>query len=187
MSILIALLMSVGSLAAVTPPKDVVQDIFTRAGSPEIATDNAKQAEVNNLVNFDALATAALGKQAKSVPAKERQWFRDTLREIITRTVYPKAPDFLKEVKITYDTVQEKGSSATVNSSVQNKADLTEVQYRMEKSPDGWKVVDVSISGLSWVESIQDQVRDVLKKKQWKGLKDAMNKKLEELKAGKST
>jgi len=187
MSILLALVVSVSSFAALTNPKEVVQDIFTRASTPEIAKDAAQQTAVNDLVDFDALASSALGKQGKAVPAKERQWFRDTLKEIITRTVYPKAPDFLKDVKITYDAVQEKGAKATVNSQVQNKADLTDVQYQMEKAKDGsWRVVDISISGLSWVESIQDQVRDVLKKKQWKGLKEAMNKKLNELKAGQA-
>jgi ABC-type transporter MlaC component len=187
MSIFWALVISVNSLAAVADPKAVVQDIFTRASIPEIAKDAGQQKAVNELVDFEALANSALGKQAKAVPAKEREWFRDTLKEIITRTVYPKAPDFLKDVKITYDAVQEKGAKATVISQVQNKADLTDVQYRMEKTKDGaWRVVDISISGLSWVESIQDQVRDVLKKKQWKGLKEAMNKKLGELKAGQA-
>lgn len=186
MNILIALAVGIQALAASTSPKEVVQDIFARASASEISSDASKQSEVNNLVDFDALAKAALGKNSKAVPKAEQQWFRDTLREIITRTVYPKAPEFLQGVKITYDAVQEKGTKATVSSTVQNKADLTDVQYRMEKAADGsWKVVDVAISGLSWVDSIQDQVRDVLKKKQWKGLKEAMNKKLAELKSGK--
>lgn len=187
MNIFIALIFSVMSSASIANPKDVVQDIFARASSPEIASDSAMQTEINRLVDFDALANSALGRNAKSIPKAEQQWFRDTLREIITRTVYPKAPEFLKDVKISYDNVKESGGKATVSSSVQNKADLTDVLYQMRKSTDGsWKVVDVSISGLSWVESIQDQVRDVLKKKQWKGLKEAMNKKLAELKSGKS-
>ncbi len=185
---ILSLLFTLPILAAITSPQEVVKDIFAKASLPEVAVDHSKQSEINSLVDFDALAKAALGKEAKALPAKEVQWFRQTLQEIITRTVYPKAPDFLKDVKITYDSVQEKAGKAVVISSVQNKADLTDVVYRMQKNKDGvWKVVDVSISGLSWVESIQDQVRDVIKKKKWQGLKDAMNKRLNELKSGKTT
>lgn len=184
---ILAILLAVNSFAAIASPQNVVENIFTAASSPEIAANAAKQNEVNSFVDFDALAKAALGREGKTVPAKEFVWFRDTLKEIITRTVYPKAPDFLKDVKITYDAVKEKGTKATVTSSVQNKSDFTDVQYQMQKSGETWKVVDVSISGLSWVESINEQVRDVLKKKKWKGLKDAMNKKLGELKGGNAT
>jgi ABC-type transporter MlaC component len=187
MNLMISLIWAACSWGAIASPQDVVKDIFSRAGAPEIASDPEKQAAVNALVDFETLARSALGREARTVPPKEFQWFRNTLQEIITRTVYPKAPDFLKGVKISYEAAVERGNRATVSSSVQNKADFTEVQYRMQKGDDGiWRVVDVSISGLSWVESIQDQVRDTVRRRQWKGLKDAMNKRLNELKAGSS-
>lgn len=170
----------------VAEPQKVVEEIFAKSSATEIATNADKQKEVNDLVDFTALAKSALGRSSKGVSAKEVAWFKQTLQEIITRTVFPKAPDFLNGVQITYDSVEEKGNSATVKSTVQNKADLTEVNYKLSKNKEGqWKVVDVSISGISWVDSINDQVRDVVKKKRWKGLKDAMNKRLDEIKAGK--
>lgn len=181
------LLWSVQATAAIADPKAVVEDIFAKASVASIASDREKQAEVNAHVDFDALATAALGTQKKTIPAKEYQWFRSTLQEIITRTVYPEAPDFLAGVKIQYDSVEKKGGHTLVKSTVQQKADLTEVSYKLAPSGDSWKVVDVSISGVSWVDSIRDQVRDTVKKKQWKGLKDAMNKRLKELKDGKTS
>lgn len=188
MKLFLALLLwSAQAVAAIADPKSVVEDIFAKASAPSIATDREKQAEVNAHVDFDALATAALGAQKKKIPAKEYQWFRSTLQEIITRTVYPEAPEFLSGVKIQYDTVEAKSGYTLVKSTVQQKADLTEVSYKLEPSGESWKVVDVSIAGVSWVESIRDQVRDTVKKKQWKGLKDAMNKRLKELKDGKSS
>jgi ABC-type transporter MlaC component len=165
----------------------VVQEIFQKAGAPEVATDSAKQNEVNAYVDYDVLARAALGKEGSKVSAQEFAWFRDTLKEIIGRTVYPKAPDFLKDVKISYDAVELKGEKATVKSTVQNKADLTDVSYRLALSKEkGWKVVDVSISGQSWVESIRDQVSQVIKKHKWAGLKVKMTKRLNDLRSGKA-
>lgn len=174
------------SAAASAEPKEVVQDIFARAGVPEAATDLAKQNEISAHVDFDQLAKSALGKEFKKASAADYKWFRDTLKEIITRTVYPKAPDFLKDVKIVYNEVDTKGDKSKVKSTVQNKADLTDVDYQLGKNKGGeWKVIDVSISGQSWVESIQEQVIDAIKKKKWKGLKDAMSRRLSDIKAGK--
>ena len=169
-------------------PVDMVKKIFDLAGRPEVATEPAKQAEVNAFVDFDALARAALGAQAKAQPAAEFAWFRDTLKDIIGRTVYPKAPDFLSGVKITYKTSQASSAkTAKVLSSVQNKADITDVDYKLAAEKDGsWKVADVAISGQSWVDSIREQVNSVIKKKKWKGLKENMNRRLNELKAGKA-
>lgn len=163
-------------------PQAVVEAIFAKAAQPAVAKDPALQGEINQLVDFDKLAKSALGKQA--VSAADRAWFRDTLREILTLTVYPKAPEFLGGVKISYAQTEEKGNAATVKSTVQNKADLTDVHYRLEKGPAGWRVVDISIAGLSWVDSIRDQVRDTVKKKKWKGLKEAMSRRLADLRAG---
>ena len=139
---------------------------------------------MNALVDFDALARAALGKQKAS--PDDFAWFRNTLQEIIARTVYPKAPDFLSGVKITYNAVDTKGEKAKVKSTVQNKADLTDVDYELAQEKGAWRVVDVAISGQSWVESIREEVGKVLKKSKWKGLKEKMNKRLNDLKSGKA-
>lgn len=181
------LFLPLSAMAAIQKPQEVVQDIFAKASAPEVATSPAKQEEINSAVDFNALAKAALGKNAKTASAKDFEWFRSTLQEIISRTVYPKAPDFLKGVKINYEDVKETAKGATVKSTVQNKADLTDVEYKLEKGTNGaWRVVDVSISGVSWVESIREQVTDVIKKKKWAGLKDAMTRRLNDLKAGKA-
>ena len=101
--------------------------------------------------------------------------------------VYPKAPEFLKGTKITFNADEVKGQRAKVKSTVQNKADLTDVDYELaNEGQKGWLVTDVSISGQSWVESIRDEVAKVLKKNKWAGLKQKMTKRLNELKSGKS-
>lgn len=175
----------VAMAAMVSGPQAVVQEIFAKTSVDLISTNLQKQEEVNAFVDFSTLAESALGKEKKKILPKEVQWFKDALKEIITRSVYPKAPSFLKDVKINYQSVEEVGSTAIVKSVVQNKADLTEVNYKLAKiDSGGWKVVDVSISGLSWVESISSQVKEVVQKKKWKGLKDAMNKRLATLRAG---
>jgi ABC-type transporter MlaC component len=163
-------------------PQQVVEAIFAKASMPEIAVNPTTQGEVNALVDFAALSRSALGRQTKGLSSADIAWFQKTLQEIITKTVYPKAPDFLKGVSISYESTQLRGKVAVVKSSVQNKADLTDVHYRLAQQKDGsWRVVDVSIAGLSWVDSIGDQVRETIRQRKWAGLKAAMEKRLAEL------
>lgn len=92
--------------ASISDPKGVVEEIFARASVPEITSDDEQQRLVSSYVDFQALASAALGTERKRVAPKDFDWFRLTLQEIITRTVYPKAPEFLSGVKIQYDAVE---------------------------------------------------------------------------------
>ncbi len=168
--------------AADMSPQDTVKDIFARAADPLVATDLAKQAEISKQVDFGSLAKGALGDEAKKLSTKELAWFGDTLMKIITLTVYPKAPDFLKDVKIEYGSDAQTDELFQVHSTVQNKSDLTDVVYFLKKeSGQGWRVVDISLSGNQWTSVIHDEVMDVLRKKKWKGLKEAMEKRLHTL------
>lgn len=172
--------------AAEKDPKAIVEEIFQHAGQEQVATDTSLQADVNKHVDYEAMARAVTAKV--KVPAGEFDWFQNTLKEIISRTVYPEAPNFLKNVSISYKAVEIDGDNATVHSVVKKKADLTEVNYKLKKQLQSeWRVVDIAIEGESWVGTIRDQVNSTLKKKQWKGLREALSKRLEKLRQGTKT
>ncbi len=167
--------------------KAVVVDIFSQAGKSAVSKDPKLQNKINQQIDFDAMANATLGAAAKGRSARDRAWFRSTLQEIITRTVYPSAPDFLKSVKIKYKKVKLDGKNATVTSTVRSKGERTQVAYTLRQSTDGaWRVVDVAIDGESWVENIREQVRRTLRKRKWSGLQKRMNRRLASLRSGKS-
>lgn len=181
------LLWSGFSSAAVQDPKAVVEEIFAKAADDAVVSDISRQSTINAMVDFDALARGALGKLSGKTSPKDFAWFKETLQSIITLTVYPNAPDFLKGVKISYDQVLLNNDTATVSSTVQKKADLTEVSYILHKGKDGaWRVVDIALDGNSWTESINEQVEEKVRKSGWTGLKTAMEKRLSELKKPKT-
>lgn len=169
------------SFIAFANPQEVVQDIFTKSSQEEVIKNLEKQEEVQKHIDYDTLAKNALGKYYKTTSKKDFDWFKLTLKQIIALTIFPKAPEFLKDVSISYSDVKEKKDKAFVSSQVQNKADFTDVSYDLKKSGEDWVVTDISIAGLSWTDSIRDQVSDVLKKKKWKGLKDLMGARLKKL------
>lgn len=166
-------------------PKAVVEEIFSKAAKQGVAKNPALQTEINRNIDFGRMARQALGKEAEKRSAAELEWFDRTLKEIITRTVYPEAPRFLNAVKISYRDVKVEDGRAKVASVVRQKGETTEVDYKLQQTGEGWRVVDVAIDGESWVDTISEQVRKTLEKRDWAGLKERLNKRLASLKAGK--
>lgn len=185
---LIGILFNV-SEAAKTPtskgPQKVVQEIFEKAGKKQVITSLGLQKEINENVDFKKMAQSVLGKEHDKQSSAEREWFEQTLKEIITRTIYPEAPKFLNKVKIKYKRVKQRGKSARVSSIVRNRGETTEVDYDLQLEDGVWKVVDIAIDGESWVDSISEQVHRTLQKRKWNGLRERLSKKLDSLRSEK--
>lgn len=166
-------------------PKAVVEFIFAKAADRKIQRNSQLQDEINRRIDFSAMAKSALGANAEKRSPQELAWFDRTLKEIITRTIYPEAPKFLESVKITYREVKQSEREAKVASVVRQRGEKTEVDYTLARMGEEWRVVDVAIDGESWVGTIADQVKRTLAKNDWRALETRLNKRLSDLKAGK--
>ncbi len=169
------------SSAMAADPKAIVEIIFDKAKNEIIITDTKAQADINKLVNFNEMAKNALGNKYSTLSKEQIDWFSKTLKEIITKTVYPEAPKFLKEVKITYEGVKIAGGRANIDSVVKKRGEETEVSYHLFQFVNGWQVVDISLDGDSWIDSIKEQVLNALQKHGWVGLKEKLSKRLSDL------
>lgn len=180
--LLLALLL-VPTLCFATTSKEVVEEIFTKAAKPEISKDNTLQTELNALVDYSHMAKEVLGAEFKKRSPSELQWFEKILRDIISLSVYPAAPEFLGKVNITYKEIKEEANKSSISSVVKHKGEETEVSYRLHKQGESWKVYDVALDGESWTDSIRDEVQKILKKEGWNGLKKRLSKRLDTLSA----
>lgn len=175
--------LSASGMAMAEEPKAVVEEIFAKAAKDEVKKDKSLQSSINANVDFTTMARSVLGAEVIKVSSADFDWFRSTLQEIITRTVYPNAPEFLAGVSIKYKDVELKGAKAVVKSEVHNKADTTDVNYTLARGKDGtWKVIDISLDGESWVASIKEQVAETMRSKEWAGLKKQLSERLAKLK-----
>jgi len=174
---------------AATSPKDVVQTIIDRARALD---DKAKHAEnthaIESLVDFHKLALDALGSDASEASAKQKNDIEALLKGIITRTVYPEAPKFFRDVTIAYTAEETGAHGATHITSVVTKGTKrSTVEYWLAPQADGagFKVVDLAIEGERWVENVHEQFDEHIRKKGVAGLIQKMKKRLGELEAGK--
>lgn len=164
-------------------PEVLIKEIFDIAqkGNP---LDNATTMSfLDDRFNYSQMSKTILGKDLLGQSATEVQWFEKSIREIITKTVYPKAPDFLSNVKITYKKTIIDGDKAIVGSTVSKKGEVTDVDYvlMMDKAKNAWRVVDVAIDQESWVQTINEKMSKSYKEKGWKGVKDLLSKRIKEL------
>lgn len=168
-------------------PEDLIKDLFARVGKENLLLNNKTKAEVELHVDFNEMTKVILGQEGPKHSSVELKWFETTIKEIITRSVYPTAPKFLENVLITYKKTRLNNEDAKVFSSVKKKGESTDVDYLLKKIGNDWKVVDVSIDDESWVKTINEKVQKTLKEKGWNGLKDLLNKRLNELKSNKKS
>jgi ABC-type transporter MlaC component len=167
-------------------PEALIQSIFSLAQKDENPLANPKtKAELDNNFDFRLMSLNILGEEAKKRSPADLEWFEKSIKEIITKTVYPKAPDFLHGVKITYKTTVIKENKATVPSVVAKKGEKTDVSYTLVKNAGNWKVIDVSIDDESWVKTINEKLNKTLKEKGWSGVKDLLNTRLKALNTNK--
>lgn len=176
-------LFSLGIFAA--EPEEVIKDIFAKAGKENLLNNPKIKAEVEGHIDFGEMTKTILKDELSKRSAADLKWFETTIKDIITRSVYPSAPKFLDGVKISYKKNQNMGENVKVQSSINKKGEITSVDYLMKKINGDWRVVDVAIDDESWVSTINEKVGKTLKEKGWNGLKDLLNKRLKELKSGK--
>lgn len=180
-TLLLLLPVFVKAQTADVAPEMLIQNIFTLAQKENPLNNPKLKTELDSHFDYKQMSFNILGTEAKKRSAADLQWFEGSIKEIITKTVYPKAPEFLRGVKITYGNTLIDGNKATVPSTVAKKGEKTDVSYSLVKSATGWKIIDVSIDEESWVKTINDKMNKSLKEKGWNGVKELLNNRVKAL------
>lgn len=178
----ITLFFTISSPILANHPKEIINEIFTITKNPKIESDESLQTKVNSYFSYSLMTKIILKNQLKKRSQKEIKWFQDTIEEIITKSVYPEAPSFFKNVTIEHEAPEKNKKLITILTIVTKRDEETEVQSTFTKIENSWKIIDISIDDESWTENIKEQVDKNIQQKGWSGLKNAMNKRLKEIK-----
>ena len=132
------------------------------------AREQARKA-VADLIDFDALSKATLGKKWDEIPAKDRTRYTSALRgametNYLTKMRQGKSAD-VERTRSEVLGEEQQGGRTLVHSRVQSGEDSAAIDYVMEKGPKGWKAVDVITEGVSLVDTYREQVAKQLQKK----------------------
>ncbi len=132
------------------------------------AREQARKA-VADLIDFDGLAKSTLGKKWDEIPPKDRARYTAALKgameaNYLTKMRAGKSSD-VERARTEITGEEQQDGRVLVHTKVQSGEDTAAIDYVMEKTPKGWKAVDVITEGVSLAETYREQVAKQLQKK----------------------
>ena len=150
------------------------------------AREQARKA-VAELIDFDALAKATLGKRWEEFKPAERARYTASLKaameaNYLAKMRQGKSSD-VDRIKTDLLGEEPQGGATLVHTKVHSGEDTVTIDYAMEKRPKGWRAVDVITEGVSLADTYREQVGKLLQKKSLNDVIAALDRKRKALEA----
>ncbi|ANA33097.1 MlaC/ttg2D family ABC transporter substrate-binding protein [Ralstonia mannitolilytica] len=153
--------------------KVAVDDVLTTIkNDPELRSGN--MAKVFQLVDdkivpradFKRTTQIAMGRFWNQATPEQQQQIQEGFKTLLIRT-YAGALSNVKNQTVTYKPFRAAAddTDVVVRSTVNNNGEPVALDYRLEKTANGWKVYDINISGLWLSETYKNQFADVISKR----------------------
>jgi phospholipid transport system substrate-binding protein len=195
-------------LASLAQAQTPAPDVLVKTITDEVATaikkdkdiqagDTAKAAELIEAkivphFNFTRMARIAMARNWRTATPEQQKQIAAEFKTLLVRT-YSTALVNYKEEKIDYKPLRAKpeDDEVTVKSEVRPSGGTqpVSIDYEMEKTPNGWKVYDVKVGGVSLVTTYRDTFASEVRERGIEGLIKSLAAKNREpagQKAGKS-
>ena len=104
-------------------------------------------------VNFQRMTASAVGRNWRGATPEQQKRLQDEFKVLIVRT-YAGALTQVKDqtVQLKPFRAAAEDSEVVVRTEVRGKGEPIQLDYRLEKSPAGWKIYDVNVLGVWLVE-----------------------------------
>jgi phospholipid transport system substrate-binding protein len=166
--------------------KRVAEDVLTQIRSDK-DLQAGNQAKVKQVIetklvpNFDfpRMTALAMGRSWRTATPEQQKQLTDEFRTLLVRT-YSGALANYRDNTMDYKPLRMNpgDTEATVRTEVRRQGQAAvQIDYSMEKTPDGWKAYDVIVAGVSLVTNYRDEFNDTVKSSGIDGLLAALAKK----------
>lgn len=165
---------------------DVVrQDKDIQNGSTKKAIDLVEAKVLPNF-NFQRMTALAMGRDWNKASAEQKVQLSDEFKTLLVRT-YSNALTGYRNHTIRYKPTKMKAGDTDVvvkTEVMQPGGKPIQLDYSMEKQPDGWKVYDVVVAGVSLVTNYRDTFNQEVRANGIDGLLKMLSNKNKQLEAG---
>lgn len=193
MALLLALIISTYAWAKVDPkasPPEFIQAVADQALTAVKEDEQAQQGDrgaidalineyVLPYVNFEKTTRLAAGRHWRQASEQQRDDLVEAFKNTLVRT-YSGAlskVDQLSEIKVQPFRGDPEAADVVVRSIVSQRGNPdVAVDYRMENTPEGWKIYDINIEGIWLIQNYRNQFSQVINEQGFDGLIDALNK-----------
>jgi len=109
-------------------------------------------------VNFARMTSAAVGRAWRQATPEQQQRLEEGFKLLLVRT-YAGALTHLKDQAITVKPLRAGADDAevTVKTLVKGGGEPVAIDYRMEKTAAGWKIIDLNVMGVWLVQTYRGQ------------------------------
>ncbi len=152
--------------------KRVAEDVLaTIRADKEIQSGN--QARIKELIesklaphfDFTRMTALAMGRNWRSATPEQQKQLTDQFRTLLVRT-YSGALSGYRDNTMDYKPLKMNpgDTDVIVRTEVRRPGQApVQIDYGMEKAPDGWKAYDVIVAGVSLVTNYRDEFNDIIK------------------------
>jgi len=138
--------------------------------SEPTAAEKAKLEEViTHIVDFQAMAVAALGKRYDLLTDAQKKKYQKAFTARFKHASEGQI-DFYRTTTITYGAEETVGDAVTVATTLTSKGEPTPVVYTLRKEATGWRMIDLTIDGVSTVDNYRSSFAKVMEKEGINGL-----------------
>jgi phospholipid transport system substrate-binding protein len=108
-------------------------------------------------VNFQRMTSAAVGRYWRQATPDQQKRLQDEFKTLLVRT-YSGALSQVKDQTVQLKPMRASAEDAevVVRTEVRGKGDPIQLDYRLEKAADGWKIYDVNVMGIWLVENYRN-------------------------------
>lgn len=122
-------------------------------------------------VNFARMTSSAVGRYWRQATPEQQKQLQDEFKTLLVRT-YAGALGEVKDQTVSFRTLRSRpeDTEVVVRSEVRGRGDPIQLDYRLEKTPNGWKIYDLNVLGVWLVETYRTQFAQEINAKGIDGL-----------------
>jgi phospholipid transport system substrate-binding protein len=122
-------------------------------------------------VNFTRMTAAAVGRNWRQATPEQQKRLQDEFKTLLVRT-YSGALAQVKDQTVSVKPLRAAAADTEVQvrTEVIGRGDPIQLDYRMEKTPTGWKIYDLNVLGIWLVETYRTQFAQEISAKGVDGL-----------------
>ena len=181
------LALALTAIAPITRASDEAPDALIKRTSTEvldsIKADKAIQggdvgkiitlvdSKVMPNVNFTRMTAAAVGRNWRQATPEQQKRLQDEFKTLLVRT-YSGALAQVKDQTVSVKPLRASpaDTEVQVRTEIIGRGDPIQLDYRMEKTPSGWKIYDLNVLGIWLVETYRTQFAQEISAKGVDGL-----------------
>lgn len=182
----VTLLLTTSAFATTEPMEKVkltvnrVMEILTTPDLDQALKRQQLSSTIRNAFDFHSMAQRILARKWKKTSVQERERFTQLLAQLLEKNYLNNIENYTDE-KVEFVKQRIKNNSAAIDTLILTKNKEIPVSYRLIQNGEEWKVYDVVIESVSFVNNYRSSYGQIIKKSGITGLLAKMEEKLAQL------